>query len=170
MVLKNYTYEDIDDYFRLKSCNDVWKFSTNIPATNINVVRNQLHELINNQIKIDIGFCSIREKSSNQYIGEADILSINNISERCVVGYNLLPEFWNKGYATEITRELIKYAFMNLSLERVEALVMQANTASCKVLEKAGFLKEGLLRNFSKINGDYHNVCYYGMVKDDFTK
>ena len=168
LILKKYNITDLEDYFQLKSCNEIWKFSTNVPIKDRNIVKNQLLELIEKQIEVDLGFCSLIEKSSNLYIGEAGILSINNITKRCVVGYNLLPEFWNKGYATEITKELLKYAFVTLSLERVEALALQVNIASCKVLEKSGFSKEGILRHFTKIDGLYYDVCYYGIIKSDF--
>lgn len=143
---------------------------TNKAITDIDIIKNQLNELVINQEKNNIGFCAIFEKTSNNYIGEAGILSINKSADRCVIGYNLLPSFWNFGYATEITTALVKYAFNVLELERVEALAMQLNTASCRVLEKSGLLKEGILRHFTKIDECYHDVVYYGIVRADCAK
>lgn len=168
LTLKDYLIENIQDYFLLKSSEAVWKYSTNRAITDIDIIRSQLNELIINQEKNKIGMCAIYEKASNYYIGEAGILSINKSVNRCVIGYNLLPSFWNLGYATEITTALVQYAFCNLKLERVEALAMQLNTASCRVLEKSGLLKEGILKHFTKIDEHYYDVVYYGIIRADY--
>lgn len=165
LTLKDYSSENIQDYYQLKSCEAVWKYSTNKAITDIDIIKNQLNELITNQEINNIGFCAVFEKVSNNYIGEAGILSINKTADRCVIGYNLLPSFWNLGYATEITTALVQYAFNALKLERVEALAMQLNTASCRVLEKSGLLKEGILKHFAKIDGYYYDIVYYGVVR-----
>lgn len=167
LILREYSNEDIDDYYKLKSCKEVWKFSTYIPIKDYESAKRQLHDLIESKTEKDIGFCAIIDKKSNEYIGEAGILSFNRVADRCVIGYNLLPEYWNNGFATEITKELIKYAFKNLSTERVEALAMNSNVASVRVLEKSGMKKEGVLRHFAKLNGTYYDVCYYGIIKED---
>jgi len=168
LILKNYLIENIQDYYLLKSCEAVWKYSTNKVINDIDIIRNQLNELIINQEKDNIGFCAVFEKASNNYIGEAGILSINKTANRCIIGYNFLPSFWNLGYATEITKALVQYAFHILDVERVEALAMLLNTASCRVLEKSGLLKEGILKHFSKIDENYYDVVYYGIVREDY--
>ena len=81
---------------------------------------------------------------------------------------NLLPDYWNLGYATEITKALVSYAFEDIGIERVEALAMSLNIASCKVLEKSGFTLEGILRHFTKIKDKYYDVCYYSIISSDF--
>jgi ribosomal-protein-alanine N-acetyltransferase len=107
-------------------------------------------------------------KSTSEYIGEAGILSFKQPNNRAVVGYNLLPNYWKNGYVTEITKALVKYLFIERGAERIEGLVLEENTASRKVLEKNGFCKEGILRNFALINNIYKNVCYYGIIKGDY--
>lgn len=170
LILREYSKEDSDNYYKLKSCKEVWKFSTNEPISDYESAKMQLHDLIESKTEKDIGFCAIINKNSNEYIGEAGILTFNKAADRCVIGYNLLPEYWNNGFATEITKELIKYAFENLSTERVEALAMNSNVASVRVLEKSGMKKEGVLRHFAKLHGIYYDVCCYGIIKEDFKK
>jgi RimJ/RimL family protein N-acetyltransferase len=46
-----------------------------------------------------------------EFIGEAGIIGYNPRANRCVIGYNLLPQYWEHGYATEITKHLVKYSF-----------------------------------------------------------
>lgn len=170
LILKTYTPEDIQGYYMLQSNEAVWKYSTNKPIQSMDTVREKLEEMLVRKNEDDIGFCALFEKESNTYIGEAGILSLNKSAERCVIGYNLLPTFWNKGYATEITTALVKYAFYDLHVERVEALAMELNTASCKVLQKAGMQKEGILRHFAKIEDTFYDVAYFGLIKEDSMK
>jgi [ribosomal protein S5]-alanine N-acetyltransferase len=63
----------------------------------------------------------------------------------------------------ETERLLLK----DYQLENLEALALQHNKASCRVLEECGFILEGILRNFNKSEMGYRNVCYYGMISSD---
>jgi [ribosomal protein S5]-alanine N-acetyltransferase len=62
------------------------------------------------------------------------------------LGYWLGHDYWGKGYATDAVRQLVKYAFRERGLRRLEAHVHAPNLASARVLEKAGFVLEGVLR------------------------
>jgi [ribosomal protein S5]-alanine N-acetyltransferase len=54
------------------------------------------------------------------------------------VSYQLLPEWWNKGYGTEVVEAVVDYALTVLGLPRVIAETQMANTASCRLLENIG--------------------------------
>ncbi|HEX5130980.1 MAG TPA: GNAT family N-acetyltransferase [Candidatus Krumholzibacteria bacterium] len=62
------------------------------------------------------------------------------------LGYWLGEEFWNRGIATEAVTAVTAYAFETFGMVRVYAEVFEWNTASMRVLEKAGFTREGTLR------------------------
>ncbi|MGO7588403.1 GNAT family N-acetyltransferase [Rhizobium leguminosarum] len=55
------------------------------------------------------------------------------------LSYHLQPESWGQGYATELVREALVFAFDDLHAERVIGLVRTANAASIRILEKCGF-------------------------------
>ncbi|HKL99746.1 MAG TPA: GNAT family N-acetyltransferase, partial [Mobilitalea sp.] len=152
------------------SCEEVWKHSTFVPLKDIEQAKSMLDNLIHDRASGEYTFMALHKKDGNEFIGEAGIIGCNPNSNRCVIGYNLLPQYWKKGYATEITRDIVKYVFEGLRLERVEALALQINTASCRVLEKSGFLLEGVLRNYNHYELGYRNVCYYGLISSDFYK
>jgi ribosomal-protein-alanine N-acetyltransferase len=168
LFLADYHFEDLDDFFKLKSCIEVWKYSTFIALKEKEQARQLLDNLINNRINGHYDYMALHKKETKEFIGEAGIIGYSPNANRCVVGYNLLPQYWNQGYATEITKRLVKYTFESLGFERIEALALQTNKASCKVLEKSGFLLEGILRNFNKCETGYRNVCYYGIISSDF--
>ncbi len=54
------------------------------------------------------------------------------------IGFRFLPQYWGKGIATEVSKEIIKYGFEVLKLERIIGIADPENIASCRVLEKIG--------------------------------
>ncbi|TWT27139.1 GNAT family N-acetyltransferase [Planomicrobium sp. CPCC 101110] len=73
------------------------------------------------------------------------------------LGYALDKSHNNKGYTTEAVRLIVDYAFEKLKLHRIEAGVMPHNIPSIRVLEKAGFHKEGIAKSNVKINGKWED-------------
>jgi len=66
------------------------------------------------------------------------------------VGYFLRPSAWGRGYATEICKRLLQFAFQELPLDEVVASVDDGNAASQKVLEKSGLINRGRTRSYGK--------------------
>ena len=62
------------------------------------------------------------------------------------IGFIFNPAYQKQGYATEASRALIAYAFKELNAHRVVGFCSTENIASCRVLEKCGMMREGLLR------------------------
>jgi [ribosomal protein S5]-alanine N-acetyltransferase len=73
------------------------------------------------------------------------------------IGYFLDKEHNGKGYTTEAAKLVVDYAFHELNLHRIEAGVMPHNIGSIRVLEKAGFHKEGISVKNVKINGKWED-------------
>ena len=86
-----------------------------------------------------IGNCGIRRKPDNDW--EADI------------GYELAPEHWGKGYATEAAQAIVEFGFTEMSLHRISSWCIADNAASVRVLEKAGLRPEGRLRENEYFKG-----------------
>jgi RimJ/RimL family protein N-acetyltransferase len=73
------------------------------------------------------------------------------------MGYWLAEPYWGKGIMTNIVKWMAEYAFNDLKLRRVYAEPFASNTASIKVLKKAGFIKEGIMRSSVFKNGKEHD-------------
>jgi ribosomal-protein-alanine N-acetyltransferase len=168
LILRDYEKEDIDSFYKLKSCNEVWIYSTCEPLVNKSQAQELLNKVISNRKSGNLDFMALFRKDDMCFIGEAGIIGSRPRANRCELGYNLLPDYWGNGYAAEIVKGIIKYAYEENEYERIEALVLEVNNASCRVLEKSGFTKEGVLRNFNKYKEGYRNVIYYGMISDDY--
>lgn len=81
------------------------------------------------------------------------------------LGYWINPNYWGLGLATAAINTIVPYAFSTLLLTRVYAYVFTFNPASVRVLEKAGFTYEGLLRkDYTRSPGDFIDVYVYAMV------
>ena len=81
------------------------------------------------------------------------------------IGYWLSENFWNKGIMTEAVKQMAEYAFTCFPLSKLFAPVYEHNLASMKVLEKAGFEKEGVLKKAAIKNGIVIDLHYYGLIK-----
>jgi len=82
------------------------------------------------------------------------------------IGYWLAKPYWGRGITTEAVRKVAEHAFHELGLVRLTAHVFDFNLASCRVLEKAGFLLEGRLRLYYKKNGRLGDAFLYAKVAD----
>lgn len=81
-------------------------------------------------------------------------------------GYWLAQPFRSKGIMTDVVLAFSEFCFMQLGLKRLAATVFPDNTASVKVLEKAGFKREGLLRNNFIKDGQLMDVWLYARIRD----
>ena len=91
----------------------------------------------------------IRVKDSSSF-EEIGIVSLtrhhNNIDTE--ISYQLLPEWWGKGYGTEAAGAIVKYALTVMNLPRVVAETQMANIASCRLLESVGMRLERTVERF----------------------
>ena len=81
------------------------------------------------------------------------------------IGYLISSEYYNKGVGTESVSMMSDFAFENLDISRITALVDEPNTASRRVLEKNCYMLEGTMKNAVIKNGEYFNLCIYGMLR-----
>ncbi len=83
------------------------------------------------------------------------------------LGYYLAEEYWGKGIMPKVIRCMTQYMFDNFDINRVYAQPFAMNTASRKVLEKAGFRLEAVLKSNIIKNGIVQDGCIYALLKDE---
>ena len=84
------------------------------------------------------------------------------------VGYMLIPSERGKGYCTEAVKIMVDYLFLSKNTIRVQAITDVGNIASQKILEKAGFKKEGTIRKSSFIRGEWRDGCLYSILREEW--
>ena len=82
------------------------------------------------------------------------------------IGYWLGEAHWGRGLMTRIVREFTGWAFEAFDLLRIYAVVFEWNPASCRVLEKAGYVREGTLRRAVVKDGRVLDQLLYAVVRE----
>jgi RimJ/RimL family protein N-acetyltransferase len=78
------------------------------------------------------------------------------------MGYELDPNHWGKGYATEAARAALHFGFTQVNLHHISAQCVADNTGSAHVLEKLGMQQEGRLRENLYYKGRWWDTLLYG--------
>lgn len=100
-------------------------------------------------------------------VGSIGIFRQDNIHFRTAeLGYYVGVEYWGKGIMTEAVRLTCMHVFDNTDIVRIYAEPFAENTASCRVLEKNGFVLEGILRKNAYKNGVFRDMKLYALIKE----
>jgi len=80
----------------------------------------------------------------------------------------LMPSESNKGYATEATQLMVDYLFLSKEIARIQAIVDVRHIASQRVLEKAGFQREGTMRDETFDRGEWRDFYLYSILRREW--
>lgn len=95
-------------------------------------------------------------------------LRIDRGINKAELGYWVGKPFWNRGYATEAAIAILGYGFDELRLNRIQAGHLARNPASGRVMEKAGMALEGTARQNAIKWGQYEDLVYYGILRENW--
>ncbi|MBX3575982.1 MAG: GNAT family N-acetyltransferase [Rhizobiaceae bacterium] len=110
----------------------------------------------------------IFERNSGQLVGGITLGNIRQgVAQSGHIGYWIGARYAGQGLMLEAVRLLATYAFETLRLHRIEAACIPDNARSMRVLEKAGFRREGLLRSYLRINGIWQDHYLYALIAGD---
>ncbi|NLD38393.1 MAG: GNAT family N-acetyltransferase [Desulfatiglans sp.] len=103
--------------------------------------------------------------TENEIIGSIGIIIGEDVHRYTAeMGYWLAEPFWGKGIMTEAVKFISEWAFHEFSLHRIYATPYATNTASARVLEKAGFEKEGVIRSGAFKDGKIVDMFMYSLI------
>jgi RimJ/RimL family protein N-acetyltransferase len=103
-------------------------------------------------------------------IGQACLKAIKWINHKSEISIFIKKEMQSKGYGSEALTTILDYGFNRLNLYRMEAEVIDSNTASIKILKQHGFREEGRLREAKFVNGKYKDLLRFGLLKKEYSK
>lgn len=98
-------------------------------------------------------------------IGYAQASHINNHHLSCEGGFYISPSYQNQGYGSALVAEFLMVAHKIMGLHRIELQVFADNARAIHVYEKAGFVKEGLLRDAIRKAGQYRDVVIMSHIE-----
>jgi ribosomal-protein-alanine N-acetyltransferase len=107
-------------------------------------------------------------KGINKSIGQIAFYLVDSKNQKVNVEYCIGQSYWGIGYATEALNAVIEYAFRYIRLNRVQAFHRSKNTASGKVLAKAGMKYEGTLKQYLIHNDEFDDCMMYASTRHEW--
>lgn len=101
-------------------------------------------------------------------VGACGLVNWEAEHARAEVGFVLSREYWGRGLMSEAVRAILRFGFERMNLNRIEARCIAENAASARVMEKAGMVYEGTLRQREYIKGAYRDIKLYAILKKGF--
>jgi [ribosomal protein S5]-alanine N-acetyltransferase len=109
------------------------------------------------------------DKGNNTVMGWCGFHTWFTKHRRAEIGYVLNhDQYKGKGFMKEALPVILKFGFENMDLHRIEALVAPDNTPSLKLLQKTGFIYEGLLRQHYMKNGQLEDSAVYSLLRNEY--
>ncbi len=105
--------------------------------------------------------------NDDKVIGEIAVLSYEEKDQISVIGFLIIPEYQNQGYAYEAIDTFIDFLFRKKNRNRIEAMVNGDNYISVRLLEKLNFKREGQIRQSVYKNDAWIDSYIYGLLKSD---
>ncbi len=106
-------------------------------------------------------------KGDGRLIGTSGFVGWEREHARAEVGYVLNRGYWGRGLAAEALGAMISFGFRHMGLNRIEARCIAENSASARVMEKAGMTYEGTLRQREFVKGAYRDMKLYAILKEE---
>ena len=161
--------EDADGLFALFADPQVMRYWSRPPMT----LRSESEGLI---AEIDDAFAQrtmlnwmLTTRSDDAVIGTCTLFRFEPRHHRAEVGYALRSDHWGRGLAAEAATLALDWAFRALGLHRVEADIDPRNAGSRKMLERLGFVSEGLLRQRYFVGEEVSDTELFGLLEEDWS-
>ena len=107
-------------------------------------------------------------KGNGCLVGVCGLVNWEAEHARAEIGFVLSREYWGHGFMPEAVRAMFRFGFERMNLNRIEARCIAENAASARVMEKAGMVYEGTLRQREYIKGAYRDIKLYAILKKGF--
>jgi ribosomal-protein-alanine N-acetyltransferase len=167
LLFRNFTLEDSKEIFLIRSDDKVMKYLDTTRHNSEDDSRKMIESVIESyKNRTGINWAIIK-KESKAFLGYFGFWRIITEHCRAEIGYALKPEYWGQGIMAETLNVMIEFGFNTLLLHSIEANVNPGNTASIKVLEKAGFKKEAYFRENFLYNNQFLDSIIYSLLEKD---
>jgi len=168
LLLRAFTLEDAPDVHKLVGAREIADTTLNIPHP---YEEGMAEEWISTHAerfeKGQATHFAITLRVDNSLAGGIG-LHINPRFDRGEIGYWVAVHLWNQGICTEAAGEVLRYAFEELGLNRVQATHFSRNPASGRVMQKIGMLHEGTLRQYVRKLDVYEDLEMYSILRQEW--
>ena len=142
LIVRQFTEEDKDNFFLLSGNETVMQYIRAV-STKEESDAFLLENITAYETNPHKGRWAVVDRADGSFVGSFAIIPLPSQPDKIQLGYSLKPENWGKGYATELTKAGLNYFLNSYSLPEIYGVTETPNTASQKVLLKAGFQPAG---------------------------
>ena len=164
LFLRRMVENDVGEYYEMASNPEVAEHQDWDICRNIDDAKKRM-EMVNTAFDHKRAiYWAIIEKSSQKFIGYIALKIPPYNTKKGELAYSLNRDYWGLGFASEAANAVIAFGFDGVGLRRIEAITTLKNTASIKMLERLGFLLEGVLRQYYYWKNEFHDMCMYARI------
>lgn len=171
ITLRKIVDSDIDNLFDIYNNEKLFQYTPVNHKKNRTTVQNMIGHFdrdFHKQKEIFLGICL--SDNLNKIIGVAEIFDYNREVNMVTIGYRLNEQYWGKGIATWTVKAMTDYLFNHIGINRIQAFVMPENIKSQYVLQRNGFINEGLIRQGYVWKGKgIVDLVLFSLLKTDIT-
>ncbi len=166
LLLRRITPDDAKDVFVWMSDPEVCKYERWSPHASAEYSRGYIKAVFDyeNDKTYQWGI-----EFDGRLIGFICVVGVDENDQKAVMGYALARAHWSRGYVTEAAKAVLDYMFKEVGINRIEASHSVNNPASGRVLLKAGFIREGLAKEYYHCNAGFQDSALYAITRGDYT-
>ena len=168
LILRKLTLDDLEDVYAYSSDEKVTRFLRWGPHTAVGQTESYIREVQQEYQEGRDGPWGIEHRASSRVVGAIHLMDIRVRHRRAEIGFLLSKAYWRRGLMVEALQRVLKYAFEDVGLNRIGAFCLADNLAGMRVLEKAGMLKEGMLREYAFQKGALWDFYVYSILRCDW--
>jgi len=161
--LRQAAMSDLADYHSLLLDSVASRFGQNPPGS-LRETEARLKRLLSRQASGELLNWCIAESAEGPMLGYVCLVRIDHAHRRSEVSYQLRSDHWGKGLMTKALERVVDYGFASLGFHRLEGQTDPANRPSIRVLERCGFVFEGILRENYLLDGIFHDSAVYARL------
>jgi ribosomal-protein-serine acetyltransferase len=168
--IRRYKPEDVDAVYEAAS-ESLKELSPWLMSFHANYSKNETNHWINSRDEAwAMGAdhdMAIVDAATDEYLGGSGVIRVNQDNLRGEVGYWVRTSRAGHGIALAAARLSARFGFEELGLQRVELIIAVRNARSQRVAEKLGAKREGIHRNYLRLNGVQQDAIYYSLIPGD---
>ena len=170
VTLRPLVADDVYALFGFFSDREVTRYWSRPPMTHLTQARTLLRQIRERYRSGEGMQLGIERKDDGALIGTCTLFHFMGQNRRAELGYVLGSPYWRHGYMHEALQRLVRYAFEDLDLIRLEADIDPRNEASERTLLRLGFVKEGYMRERWIVADVVSDSAVFGLLRREWTR
>lgn len=167
LVLRPIRTDDAPELYAIWSDAEAMRYFSFATMTRAEQAEDRVARNIATSSNGQVLICVLTMRATGEVLGDCALFRGDEQNRRAEIGFSLRRQYWKSGYMREAASALIEHAFRTLNLHRIEADIDPRNTASARLLERLGFVQEGLLRSRWIIGDEVSDSALYGLLAND---